>query len=171
MAKPTKTETSTPANPAKKEATAPLAGGVDISSLTPEQLVNLQKQLKERKKGSKADKVERFTVIDGMLKDKDEKGEFRWTTRDIMNRLRENKLADETSSDSDEIKKIQARKQHLEKKTDEKGKLVYAAGTFGYKTSSSGFMLTPEKIASWFTTDNVAKLSATAKQTIAAAVK
>jgi len=176
MAKPTKTAGTTPGatgsteSDQKTKAVAPIQGGVDISKLTPEQLLNLQKQLKARKAEKGGDKKERFALIDSMLQEKDEtSGEFKYTTRDILNNLRKQNLSDPASEDSEEIKKIQARKQHLEKKTDEKGQLVHAAGTFGYKQASTGFIMTPERIANWFTAENVAKLSAAQKQAVAKA--
>lgn len=180
MAKPTKqapaaqTAPSAPAAQKTKAATpvAPIAGGVDISKLTPEQLANLQKQLKARKNETKGSKEERFKIIDGMLQDKVEgTNEFRFTTRDILNKLRENNLVDVTATDADEIKKIQARKQHLEKKTDEKGNLVHPEGTFGYKQSATGFIMTTDRIAAWFTEENVAKLTDAQRKAIAAAVE
>ncbi len=170
MAKPTKTAGGAAASTEstqKENKVAPIQGGVDISKLTPEQLLNLQKQLKARKAEKSGDKKERFEMIDSMLQAKSEDGnEFKYTTRDILNNLRKNGLSDPASEDSEEIKKIQARKQHLEKKTDEKGNLVYAKGTFGYKAAATGFILTPERIASWFTAENVAKLTAAQKAAV-----
>lgn len=176
MAKPTKTAPNSPGaepstdSPANKKADVkPIEGGVDITKLTPEQLANLQKQLKARKSENKGNKDERFLVIDGMLREKSADGSFKWTTRDILNRLKDNNLTNLASEDSEEIKKIQARKQHLEKKTDEAGKLVYPANTFGYKASAA-FTLTPDRIAAWFTAENVAKLTPDAKAAIRTAV-
>lgn len=165
MAKPTKTGASTPGaatesagSDQKTKAVAPIQGGVDISKLTPEQLLNLQKQLKARKAEKSGDKKERFAMIDSMLKVKED-GEFKYTTRDILNNLIKNNLADPAAEASEEIKKIQARKQHLEKLTDEKGNLVHPKGTFGYKQAAVGFVMTPERIVAWFTKENVAKLN------------
>ena len=177
MAKPTKTADApgTPPSAASDQKTktvAPIQGGVDISKLTAEQLLNLQKQLKARKSENKVGKKERFDLMDSMLSEKSEDtGEFRWTTRDIVTNLRKNNLCDPTSEDSEEIKKVQARKQHLEKKTDEKGHLVYAPGTYGYKAAAGGFIMTPDRIVAYLTPENVAKMTSGQRAAIASAVK
>jgi len=170
MAKVTK---SAGASPASTSAAAPVApqsapasqtsAAIDISKLTPEQLAQLQKQLKATKKASNANSEERFKIIETMLAEKDEAGQFKHTTRDILNVLQKEKLVVTNCADDEqeEIKKIQARKQFLEKKRDEKGELVHEPGTFGYKPSSFlGFKMTPQKIADWFTAENVKTLSA-----------
>ncbi len=156
------------------------AGGIDLNKLTPEQLAALQKQLKATKKVSKDDHKKRFEIIDGMLKTKvtednikdgEKVGEFKYTTRDIINALDSDGLIkDKIAEDWDqvEIKKVQARKQFLEKKRDEKGNLVFPEGTFGYKASAgAGFALTPVRVAAWFdTAENVAKLTPEQRATI-----
>ena len=164
--------TKTPvAAPAAPQADA----GVDISKLTPAQLAALQKQLKEKGKGFRENKDKRFELIDGMLQEKDADGSFKNSTRDILNKLVEGKLVDTTVPDYDkvEIKKIQARKQFLEKKTDEAGKLVHPAGTLGYKPSEfSGFTISNTKVAQWFNEPkHVATLTADERKSILAALK
>lgn len=158
--------------------------GIDLSKLTPEQLAALQKQLKAKKKETSGRKDERFAIIDTMLQEKvvkgEEKdgqkaGEFKHTTRDILNKLVENDLVDKTVDKYDqvEIKKIQARKQFLEKKTDEKGKLVSPENTFGYRPSAgAGFSLTPVRISEWFTdAERVKSLTAEQRSKILTALK
>lgn len=145
--------------------------GIDITKLTPEQLKALRSQLKEVKKQTTGKKDERFKIIDDMLKEKTEDGKgFKHSTRDILNVLVKEKLVDTTVPDYDsaEIKKIQARKQFLEKKTDEKGNLVYPKNTFGYRPSDhAGFALKPSRITEWLADDdNVKLLSAEQKATI-----
>jgi hypothetical protein len=171
MAKPTKTS-SAPV----QESSAHVAGGIDLGKLTPEQLVSLQKQLKDKKKEKSSKKDERFMIIDTMLAEKEEGSdtEFRHTTRDILNTLVKNDLVDTTEPgfDTMEIKKIQARKQFLEKKTDEKGELVHAKGSFGYKASGGFAVMTAAKVATWFTVPaNVAQLTPTQVTSIMAVLK
>jgi hypothetical protein len=159
MAKVTKTATTA--------ATSPVDAGLDISKLTPAQLAALQKQLKEKRKLTTSASKPRFELIDKMLQEKvkNTKGEleFKNTTREIMNALVEAKLLDTTLPDYDtnEIKKIQARKQFLGKKTDEKGQLVHKPGTFGYKPSDgAGFVMNAGKVTKFFTDpENVKTLS------------
>lgn len=185
MPKPTKTgaatpaASSTPSTETESNSTTP-AGGVDLSKLTPEQLAALQKQLKEVKKVSKDDHKKRFALIDEMLKTKftkedklgegDKIGDFKYTTREIVNALDADGLIKDKITenwDQIEIKKIQARKQHLEKATDKAGKLILPEGSVGYKPSAGvGFMLTPVRVVSWFTTDNIAKLTTEQRATV-----
>ena len=140
---------------AKTKAEQPSAPIIDLTRLTPEQIASLNKQLKERNKENRGKSKERFVIIDGMLEEKNDAGEFHWTTRDIYNKLVENNLAGtDEGDDTLEIKKIQARKQFLEKSTDEKGKLVYPAGSFGYKkTEFKGFQLGKVTVLKFFKDD------------------
>ena len=175
MAKPTKQ--SAPAAQPANEGSLPVANAIDLSKLTPEQLASLQKQLKAKKKEKSSKKDERFLIIDTMLAEKEEgsETEFRHTTRDILNTLVKNDLVDTTEPDFDtvEIKKIQARKQFLEKKTDEKGEPVHPKNSFGYKASGGGFaVLTASRIATWFTVPaNVAQLTPTQVTSILSVLK
>ena len=165
-----------PKNMAKETKTSEGAAseGLDLSKLTPEQLQSLQKQLKERKANTTGKTKERFLIIDTMLAEKDDKEGFKWTTRDIINKLAENNLVDQTVPkwDQIEIKKVQARKQHLEKLTDEKGKLVHPEGKFGYKASAGvGFAMTPVTVSNWFAkAENVAKLTGDQRNAIVKAL-
>lgn len=159
-------------------------GDIDLSKLTPEQLAALQKQLKLKKKETAGDTTERFNIIDALLKEKvvkgDEKagekaGEFKYTTRDILNRLVDNNLIADKSDpkwDQIEIKKIQARKQFLEKKRKKDGTLEHPEGTFGYRVSAGqGFSLTPVRIEAWFqNADNLKGLTLAQKASIAKAI-
>jgi hypothetical protein len=165
MAKETKTParqgSGTAATP-PSDAKTPVNTGIDITKLTPEQLAALQKQIKEKKKAASGDSTERFKIIDSMLatkvttenqKDGEVLGEFKYTTRDIFNKLDENNLVDKTvpKYDQNEIKKIQARKQALEKKRNEKGELVHPEDSFGYRKSEGfGFAVTPVKLVEFF---------------------
>jgi len=174
--KPTKPGAQKSAAPKTATPENVVPSGIDLSKLTPEQLASLQKQLKAKKKEKSGKKEERFHIIDTMLAEKEEgSDEFKHTTRDIMNALVKNDLVDTTEPDFDtvEIKKIQARKQFLEKKTDEKGNLVHPKGSFGYKASGGGFgVLTASRIATWFSVPaNVAQLTPTQTAAILAVLK
>lgn len=171
----TQMPTGTPPPKATKASTAPADTGIDLSKLTPEQLRALQKQLKSNKSPALAEhKDERFNIIDTMLKEKNEDGSFKWTTRQIFERLEENDLTDKADADSgkNEIKKIQARKQFLEKKRDKQGNLVYTPNTFGYKPAEGGFgALRVDTVTNWFSNvDNVNKLTPDQKKAIAVAL-
>lgn len=177
MAKITKTQPTPAAAPVAQApapkpsaSSAPVKDIIDISKLTPEQLAALQKQLKATKKVDSGKAKERFAIIDTMLQEKDEdNGGFKHTTRDILNRLVKEELIKPAGSEDEqnEIKKIQARKQFLEKKRDEKGELVYPDGTFGYKPSSAlGFQMTAAKCVEWFTPEHVATMTDAQKDTV-----
>jgi hypothetical protein len=150
MAKETK---NTPVKPTPATPAPEANAGIDISKLTPEQLQALQKQMKAKGKELRGKKDERFSIIDTMLKEKDSSGEFKHTTRDIMNALDAKGLVNRTVDkwDQVEIKKIQARKQFLEKATDEKGKLVHPEGTFGYKASAALGFVSATSVEKFFT--------------------
>ena len=112
-----------------------------MANLSASQLKELREQLKEKSKESVSVRKERFEIIDTMLQDKDEDETFSHTTRDIADALNKANLADTSKGEDwykEEIKKIQARKQFLEKKTDEKAELVHEKGTFGYKRTATG---------------------------------
>lgn len=147
---------------------------IDLSKLTPAQLAALQKQMKEKRKAAQGDSKERFAIIDTMLAEKNEDGSFKHTTRDILLKLQQEKLVDESENDFGprEIKKIQARKQFLEKKRDEKGELVYPPNTFGYKASEHvGFGLTGARVVKFFTEeDGASKLTDEQKKAVIAAL-
>jgi hypothetical protein len=148
---------------------------IDITKLTPSQLAALQKQLKEKSKEVRSKKDERFNIIDTMLKEKDDAGNFKHTTRDILANLVQENLVDTTDPEyvQREIKKIQARKQHLEKLTNEQGELVHPEGTFGYKPSEHvGFNLTPARVVEFFKdAANVEKMSDEQKDAVREALE
>lgn len=158
--KPAKSDTKAPANTNLVQPGAPI---LDITKLTPAQLAQLQAQLKAKSKVVGSKKELRFGTIDKMLKEKDEAGGFRHTTREIFNALVAADCVDTTLPDHGkvEIKKIQARKQFLEKRTNEKGELIDPKGTYGYKASeAAGFTVTPAKVVLFFQdADQVALLT------------
>ena len=132
-----------------KETKSNEAPVLDITKLSSEQLAAIQKQLQERNKAQSANRGERSEIMVAMLKEKDENGEFINTTRDIAFKLAENGLCAILTKDNfndeamkaeveKEIRKVQAKKQQLEKATNEKGELVHPEGTFGYKSSPKG---------------------------------
>lgn len=176
-------ETFTPAEVAgadesHAEDTKPQVPVIDLTKLNSAQLKALKDQLKEKSKEVVSERKQRFEIIDRMLQDKDEDGNFVHTTREIAEALAEARLADTSKEDwhSEEIKKIQARKQFLEKKTDEKGELVYPENTFGYKKSATGggglgfsaSKVKLETIMAFFASDRVSELTEEQKATIAA---
>lgn len=114
---------------------------ISIDQLSSEQLAALQAQLKEQSKARAANRAERMSIIEQMLQDKDDHGEFKHTTTDIATRLSEaglgltaDELADPKLRDK-ELRRIQAKKQQLEKAKDKAGQLIHPEGTFGYKPS------------------------------------
>lgn len=137
------TETPTPATP----VVAPTA--IDLSQLTPDQITKLAKQLKEARKADKVDHDSWVKIVDTALHEREGDG-FRWTTGDILSQLQAKGLAKptlDTEQRQSEIKKIQTRKQLLEKKRDDKGNLVH---TVGYKASSNSFgPMDASKIVAW----------------------
>jgi hypothetical protein len=159
MAKSTKTKSAKAVKPSVSNSNPdpdPISGGevaqnspvetkeqvqvIDLANLSASQLKELREQLKEKSKESVSVRKERFEIIDSMLQVKDG-DEFVHTTREIADALNDANLADTSKGEDwykEEIKKIQARKQFLEKKTDEKANLVYEAGTFGYKRTATG---------------------------------
>jgi hypothetical protein len=155
--KPSTVKTAQPSQSTEQtapESQAPKAGSViDITKLTPAQLKEIQKQLKEKSKEVRSRKDERFAIIDTMLKEKNEDtGEFRWTTSDILETLVKNDLVNTSMPDyrQVELKKIQARKQFLEKRRDEKGELIDPPDTYGYKPSEfRGFGLNTDKVVDY----------------------
>jgi ribosomal protein L10 len=142
---------------------------LDLTKLSSAQLKALRDQLKEKSKETVNSRKQRFELIDKLLSEKDEDGNFLHTTREIAEALAEAQLTDTTQEDwhSEEIKKIQARKQFLEKKTDEKGELVHPEGTFGYKKTATGggglgfsaSKVKLETILAFFKSDRVAELN------------
>jgi len=148
---------------------------INLDELSPEQLQALQKQMKARKQEVNSKRGERFGIIDGMLVERDAENNFIHTTRDILNKLAENGLVDQTPEkwDQNEIKKIQARKQFLEKSTGKDGKLVHPEGTFGYKQSAGmGFVITPTRVETFFDDkDKVKQLTADQRRKILKALK
>lgn len=148
---------------------------IDLSKLNDKEIMALRKQLLNANRMDKSELEKRNTVIDGMLQVK-ENGEFKWTTRDILNELIKSKVvkADISKADQGEwLKKIQTRKQLLEKQTNEDGSLKHKPGTFGYKFSGVfGNILTSDRIVDWMLDDdNVKKLSPADKAAILKALK
>lgn len=143
------------------EADAPVpTSGIDLASLTPEQLQALQKQLKAKSKEQRGKHKERFAIIDTMLTEKDEEGNFKHTTRDILNTLVQENLVNQSAEkwDQVEIKKIQARKQFLEKSRDKAGELIHPPGTYGYKASLlMGFGATAVTVEKFFESEEKVK--------------
>lgn len=156
MATTKKQTTATPATTVQREPVKPMASVqpatpviLDIASLTPDQLAKLQRQLKEHKKATAIDHESWVTIVDKMLHEKDETG-FKWTTADILSTA-QNKGIVPPTIDADrraqEIKRIQTRKQLLEKKRDDKGNLMHDVG---YKPSTNAFgPLTAERVMEW----------------------
>lgn len=129
---------------------------IKLSDLTGEQIVALRKQMRAEAKANGQTLEARNTLLDRMLQERDGV-EFQHTTSDILVALQTAKLAPATLDKADRaewIKKIQTRKQLMEKKDGN-------AGKFGYKASSHSFgALTGDKIVVWLSNkDNVKLLS------------
>lgn len=147
--KTAKADTTTDSQVEAPKATKSEAAPIDVTQLTPAQLKALQKQLSEHKAVASSHREERNNVIYEMTTEKDEDGNFVNSTQDIAKVLCDNGLCEFLTTENfgsedmkeevqKEVRKIQARKQLLEKKTDEKGELVYPEGTFGYKSAGGG---------------------------------
>lgn len=150
---------------------------INIATLTPAQLAELKKQFSAQRKVVADGRADRYTIIDRMLADTEQPGVWRHTTSDILVALQtEPKCQVPTVLSAEDraewLKKIQTRKQHLEKLTDEAGALVHGKGKFGYKPSAGGFTLTPDRVVDWLMSDeNVATLSKADKAAILKAMK
>lgn len=150
---------------------------IDITKLTPAQLAEVQKQLAAQRAADKPQREKRYAIIDKMLQEKDGDA-FKHTTADILGALQTAKLvsADLNKHDRGEwLKKIQTRKQHLEKLVHadgpNKGQLVYAKGTLGYKPSAGGIgALTADRVIDWLI-EHSAELSKADKDGIIKALK
>lgn len=142
---------------------------VDISTLTSEQLKALRSSLLKLNKTDKSVLDKRNSIIDSMLQVKDADGSFKWTTTDIVAKLQEAKVVPATILKGDRqewLKKVQTRKQLLERQTNEDGTLKHKPGTFGYKSSGTfGNVLTAERVTDWII-ENSETLSATEKAAI-----
>lgn len=143
---------------------------VNISDLTVEQLAALKAQLKAQAKANGANLKERNAIIDRMLTEKDGT-EFRHTTADILAALQTAKIVEATLAKVERaewLKKIQTRKQLLEKQANEDGTPKYAKGTFGYKASAHVIgALTPDRVVDWLMDDaHVATLTASDRKAI-----
>lgn len=193
--KPTKADTkndeaaNAEASVAPVKETKTVDSPLDITKLSAAQIAALQKQLSERTKQSATQRTERAQIMKDMLGEKDDKGEFMHTTRDIARVLAkqglcailtaENFASDDMKEEVEkEIRKVQAKKQSLEKATNEKGNLVHAAGSFGYKTSAGGAgsalsatKVKPDTIVAFFTAERVGELTAEQVASIQKALK
>jgi hypothetical protein len=161
---------------------------IDVTSLSPAQLKSLQKQLSEHKAVASSHREERNNVIYTMTTEKNEDGEFANSTTDIAKVMCDNGLCEFLTTENyasedmkeevqKEVRKIQARKQLLEKKTDEKGELVYPEGTFGYKSGGTGgnsnLSASKVKVATilgFFSTGRSTELTAEQKTTVIEAI-
>lgn len=135
---------NTPATPKPNTTT-----GVDLAQLTPAQILQLTKQLREARKHDLGDHETWLTVVDPMLHETEGEG-FRYTTSDILAAVQAKGVVPmQISSDTRimQIKRIQTRKQLLEKKRGEDGKPLHKVG---YKPSANSFgPLDAVKIVAW----------------------
>lgn len=129
---------------------------INIATLTPEQLVALTQQLKakakQERKANAGNRDAWKSLVDSMLQEKDGTA-FKHTTADMLAALQAKSLvASNLTPDqrAEELKKIQTRKQKLEKMRNDDGTLKYAKGTFGYKASPHVVgPLTLERVLAW----------------------
>ena len=128
---------------------------IKLADLNPEQLATLQRQMREAAKADRAKVKDRWAVVDPMLQERDG-AEFKHTTADILVALQAAKLAPATLEKEERaewLKKIQTRKQVMEK---EEGQ----AGLWGYKASGGFRALTADTVVDWLLDDeNLAKLT------------
>jgi hypothetical protein len=120
---------------------------ITLADLTPEQLAELNKQLKAQRKANSSNRKGWNEIVDKMLHEKDG-DEFKHTTADILAALMNAKL-EPSSMDSEAranlLKKIQTRKQLLVAKLKAENKPI----DVGYRASATGFSLTPDKVIAY----------------------
>lgn len=147
---------------------------IDLSGLNTEQLKALRSDLLKLNKTDKSALEKRNSIIDSMLQVKDADGSFKHTTMDIVAKLQEAKIVPTTLAKGDRqewLKRVQTRKQLLERQTNEDGTLKHKPGTFGYKSSGTfGNILTAERVTDWII-ENAEQLSATEKAAIIKSLK
>lgn len=140
------TKVTTPA--AKAQPTTPT---VDLALLTTEQITKLQAQLKAAQKADRGDHKVWVEIVDAMLKERDGEG-FKHTTSDILSALQAKAVVSSTINDDSRkmhLKRIQTRKQLLEKQTDKAGNAPLK-GKVGYKPSTNAFgPLNCDKVIIW----------------------
>lgn len=126
----------------------PAPASIDLNALTPEQLLKLTKQLAERRKADKGDHKQWVIIVDAMLRERDGEG-FKYTTSDILAATVAKGIVPASADRPIQLKRIQTRKQLLEKQRDDKGNLVNE-GKVGYKASANSFgVLDGAKIVAW----------------------
>jgi predicted transcriptional regulator len=140
---------------------------INVSELTAAQLKAIKAQLKAQAKANGAQLEQRRAIIDRMLQETDDSG-FKHTTSDILAALQSAGLVEAAPSKEDRaewLKKIQTRKQDLERKPEYAGKV-------GYKASAHGFTLTPDRIVDWLMDEaNTSKLTAADRKAIIKAMQ
>lgn len=122
---------------------------IDISKLSVDQLAAIKKQLKAQKKEKSKGRSTWVATVDKMLQEKDGNS-FKHTTADILQALQTAKVWDGTEREV-ELKKVQTRKQLLEKKPEFKDKV-------GYKASAHGFAVNVDRVIAWVTTASADEL-------------
>lgn len=121
---------------------------ISLDQLTPEQIATLKSLVKTEAKAARPDRKTWNPIVDAMLQEREGDG-FRWTTAQILERLQQEKVVKPslaTPERESEIKKIQTRKQLLERKRDRDGKLLF---TVGYKPSANGVTITLDRVLLW----------------------
>jgi hypothetical protein len=137
----------------KPSATAPsvdkpAAPAFDLASLTAEQLAKLTKQLAEKRKADRGDHESWKTIVDTMLKEREGDG-FKHTTSDILAAVQAKAIVPTTCDRPAQLKRIQTRKQQLERMRDDKGNLIWD-GKVGYKQSANSFgPMDGAKVVAW----------------------
>lgn len=132
---------------------------ISLSDLTPTQLKELHAQLKAQRKQSSGNRKEWQKTVDSMLQEREGDG-FKHTTATILDTLISKNLVPASAERKAEIKKIQTRKQLLEKKLDKDGKPLFSVG---YKPSATAFgPMSVEKVLTWILTaskDDIARIA------------
>jgi hypothetical protein len=135
---------------------------ISLSQLTPEQIAELRKQMKAEQKQRSGDRESWNKLVDKMLQERTGT-EFNHSTGDILAALQADKIVSGNITGKDraaEIKRIQTRKQLLEKKVGEDGKPLY---TVGYKPSANGFLMSLDRVIAWAKTASRTELSTLAQ--------
>ena len=133
-------ENKTKTNQAPQSATPAIVKTISLAELTQDQLASLKAQLKTAKKARSSTRGVWVEMVDTALKAMDASG-FVNTTADILAKLQVAGAWDGTERDV-ELKKVQTRKQLLQKKPELVGKV-------GYKVSATGFVLTTDRVIAY----------------------
>ncbi len=163
-----KQQTATQPTPAITAPASVAQPAISLDQLTPAQIAALAKQLKAQRKADMGDHKAWVEIVDKMLHEKEGDG-FKNTTSDILAALQAKAIVPAALSSEARamhIKRIQTRKQLLEKKPEHKDKV-------GYKPSANSFgPLDADKIVAWLqVAGNIESVTVKQAEAIHAAIK